>query len=35
MTSRTVKRYADAARPEDLFAGQWQTRASVLDEYKT
>ncbi|WP_371605874.1 MULTISPECIES: ISL3 family transposase [unclassified Streptomyces] len=34
MTSRTVKRYADAARPEDLFTGQWQTRASVLDEYK-
>lgn len=35
MTSRTVKRYADAARPEDLFTGQWQTRASVLDEYKS
>ncbi|MFF4166362.1 ISL3 family transposase [Streptomyces sp. NPDC001741] len=35
MTSRTVKRYADAAKPEDLFAGQWQTRTSVLDEYKT
>ncbi|MEU2250947.1 ISL3 family transposase [Streptomyces sp. NPDC019224] len=35
MTSRTVKRYADAARPEDLFTGQWQTRSSVLDEYKT
>ncbi|WP_381805081.1 ISL3 family transposase [Streptomyces niveus] len=34
MTSRTVKRYADAARPEDLFTGQWQTRTSVLDEYK-
>ncbi|MET8677281.1 transposase [Streptomyces sp. NPDC004647] len=34
MTSRTVKRYADAAKPEDLFTGQWQTRASVLDEYK-
>ncbi|MEU9481923.1 hypothetical protein [Streptomyces sp. NPDC048191] len=26
---------ADAARPEDLFAGQWQNRTSVLDEYKT
>ncbi|MET8747728.1 hypothetical protein [Streptomyces sp. NPDC004728] len=35
MTSRTVKRYADAAKPEDLFTGQWQTRTSVLDEYKT
>ncbi|MFE6848689.1 ISL3 family transposase [Streptomyces sp. NPDC057686] len=35
MTSRTVKRYADAATPEDLFTGQWQTRTSVLDEYKT
>ncbi|MEU0759359.1 ISL3 family transposase [Streptomyces microflavus] len=34
MTSRTVKRYADASRPEDLFTGQWQTRTSVLDEYK-
>ncbi|MFF2412308.1 transposase [Streptomyces sp. NPDC058092] len=34
MTSRTVKRYADAARPEDLFTGQGQTRTSVLDEYK-
>lgn len=34
MTSRTVKRYADAARPEDLFTGQWQTRTSILDEYK-
>ncbi|WP_416237499.1 ISL3 family transposase [Streptomyces sp. NBC_00162] len=35
MTSRTVKRYADAAKPEDLFTGQWQARTSVLDEYKT
>ncbi|MFC8226317.1 transposase [Streptomyces sp. NPDC057287] len=34
MTSRTVKRYADASRPEDPFTGQWQTRTSVLDEYK-
>jgi hypothetical protein len=34
MTSRTVKRYADAARPDDLFIGQWQARTSVLDEYK-
>ncbi|MGW9398665.1 ISL3 family transposase [Streptomyces sp. NPDC055642] len=35
MTSRTVKRYADAAKPEDLFTGQWQARTSLLDEYKT
>ncbi len=35
MTSRTVKKYADAAQPEDLFTGQWQNRASVLDEYKS
>ncbi|TDC07479.1 ISL3 family transposase [Streptomyces sp. 8K308] len=35
MTYRTVKRYADAARPEDLFQGQWQNnRTSALDEYK-
>ncbi|MEU7061987.1 transposase [Streptomyces sp. NPDC046197] len=35
MTSRTVKKYADAAKPEDLFTGQWQNRSSVLDLYKT
>ncbi|MFI6063309.1 ISL3 family transposase [Streptomyces sp. NPDC051286] len=35
MSSRTVKKYADAAKPEDLFTGQWQNRSSVLDEYKT
>ncbi|MFE4453089.1 hypothetical protein [Streptomyces sp. NPDC056796] len=35
MTGRTVKRYADAAKPEDLFAGQWRTRTSVLDEHET
>lgn len=34
MTSRTVKQLADAARPEELFTGQWQNRLSVLDEYK-
>ncbi|MFE2270752.1 transposase [Streptomyces lavendulae] len=34
MTSRTVKRYADAAKSEDLFTGQWQARTSDLDEYK-
>ncbi|WP_214662908.1 hypothetical protein [Streptomyces rhizosphaericus] len=34
MTSRTVKRIADAAKPEDLFQSQWQGRPSVLDEFK-
>lgn len=35
MTHRTVKSLADAARPEDLFRGQWQyNRTSGLDEYK-
>ncbi|MFE7357705.1 transposase [Streptomyces sp. NPDC057543] len=34
MTYGTVQRFADAARPEDLFTGQWQNRTSVLDEYK-
>ncbi|MFI2765387.1 ISL3 family transposase [Streptomyces echinatus] len=34
MTYRTVKQFADAATPEELFTGQWQHRSSVLDEYK-
>ncbi|MFE7331396.1 ISL3 family transposase [Streptomyces sp. NPDC057565] len=35
MTHRTVKSLADAAKPEDLFRGQWQyNRPSALDEYK-
>ncbi|MFD8676546.1 transposase [Streptomyces seoulensis] len=34
MTWRTVKQFADAAKPEDLFTGQWQNRPSVLDDYK-
>ncbi|MEW2586148.1 transposase family protein [Streptomyces virginiae] len=35
MTHRTVKSLADAAKPEDLFRGQWQhNRTSILDEYK-
>ncbi|MFJ6558214.1 ISL3 family transposase [Streptomyces luteogriseus] len=35
MTHRTVKSLADAARPEDLFRGQWQyNRTSTLDECK-
>ncbi len=35
MTHRTVKSFADAARPEDLFHGQWQyNRTSALDDYK-
>ncbi|MDT0454078.1 ISL3 family transposase [Streptomyces hesseae] len=34
MTWRTVKQFADAATPEELFTGQWQNRPSVLDDYK-
>ena len=34
MAWHSVKRFADAAKPEDLFTGQWQNRPSVLDEYK-
>ncbi|MES9588394.1 MULTISPECIES: transposase [unclassified Streptomyces] len=34
MSWHTVKRYADAAKPEELFTGQWQNRSSVLDDYK-
>ncbi|MFE0552065.1 ISL3 family transposase [Streptomyces pilosus] len=34
MTSRTVKIFADAATPEDLFRGQWQGRPSKLDAFK-
>ncbi|MFE7597888.1 hypothetical protein [Streptomyces sp. NPDC057494] len=29
---RTVKQLADAAVPEELFTGQWQSRPSVLDD---
>ncbi|GGP78241.1 ISL3 family transposase [Streptomyces abikoensis] len=34
MTYRTVQRLADAARPEDLFQGQWQNRKTKLDDFK-
>ncbi|MFD7438364.1 ISL3 family transposase [Streptomyces sp. NPDC059861] len=34
MTYRTVQRLADAARPEDLFQGQWQNRRTKLDNFK-
>ncbi|WP_327364184.1 hypothetical protein [Streptomyces sp. NBC_01296] len=35
MAHRTIKSLADAARPEDLFTGQYQfNRASAPDEYK-
>ncbi|MFE0887316.1 hypothetical protein [Streptomyces rochei] len=34
-THRTVKSLADAARPEDLFRGQWQyNQTPAIDEYK-
>lgn len=35
MAWHTVKRFADATKPEDLFTGQWQNRPSVLDDYKS
>ncbi|MEU3723221.1 transposase [Streptomyces sp. NPDC031705] len=34
MAYRTVQRLADAARPEDLFQGQWQNRPTKLDDFK-
>ncbi|MGW1094080.1 transposase, partial [Streptomyces sp. NPDC002596] len=34
MAWHTVKRFADASKPEALFTGQWQNRPSVLDEFK-
>ncbi|MGW8365286.1 transposase [Streptomyces wedmorensis] len=34
MAYRTVQRLADAARPEDLFQGQWQNRQTKLDDFK-
>lgn len=34
MTYRTVQRLADAARPEDLFQGQWQNRRTKPDDFK-
>ncbi|GGZ19296.1 hypothetical protein GCM10010300_74060 [Streptomyces olivaceoviridis] len=34
MTYRAVQRLADAARPEDLFQGQWQNRRTKLDDFK-
>ncbi|MFG3532308.1 hypothetical protein ACGF8B_37105 [Streptomyces sp. NPDC047917] len=34
MSWHTVKRFADATKPEELFTGQWQNRSSVLDDYK-
>ncbi|MGW1710612.1 ISL3 family transposase [Streptomyces sp. NPDC002206] len=35
MAWHTVKRFSDAAKPEDLFTDQWQNRPSVLDDYKS
>ncbi|MFF2819599.1 ISL3 family transposase [Kitasatospora cineracea] len=34
MTYGTVQRLANAARPEDLFQGQWQNRRTKLDDFK-
>ncbi|MEU8727581.1 hypothetical protein [Streptomyces antimycoticus] len=35
MSQNTVLRFSRADTPQELFAGQWQNRTSVLDEYKT
>ena len=34
MAWHTVKRFSDAAKPEELFTGQWQNRTSLLDDCK-
>ncbi|MYQ95648.1 ISL3 family transposase [Streptomyces sp. SID4946] len=35
MTLNTVMRLSRATAPEEMFAGQWQSRATSLDAYKT
>lgn len=34
MTLNTVMRFSRAAAPEEMFTGQWQSRATSLDAYK-
>ncbi|MFC5253593.1 transposase [Streptomyces nigrescens] len=34
MTLNTILRFSLAAEPEELFTGQWQSRATKLDAYK-
>lgn len=34
MTLNTIPRFSRAATPEELFTGQWQSRATKLDPYK-
>lgn len=34
MTLNTVMRFSRATTPEELFTGQWQSRATPLDAYK-
>jgi transposase len=34
MTLNTILRFSRAAAPEELFTGQWQSRATKLDAYK-
>lgn len=34
MSWRTVKQFADAVTPEELFTGQWRNLPSVLDDFK-
>ncbi|MFI6645325.1 transposase [Streptomyces sp. NPDC050504] len=34
MTLNTIMRFSRAATPEEMFTGQWQSRATKLDAYK-
>lgn len=34
MTLNTILCFSRAAAPEELFTGQWQSRATKLDAYK-
>jgi hypothetical protein len=34
MTLNTIPRFSRATAPEEMFAGQWQNRATRLDDYK-
>lgn len=34
MTLNTILRFSRATTPEDMFTGQWQSRATKLDDYK-
>lgn len=34
MTLNTILRFSRAATAEEMFTGQWQSRATRLDDYK-